>query len=115
MLDDSRKVPRKARSELLKAVHQASTRSAKVVHSEMKRGLGSLAAIVSTAPWVGVFGIVLGLCNFRGFNGSQTSILACVALTVSEAIVPCALGAPGGPNDQLVLQILNQQAGSPQL
>jgi biopolymer transport protein ExbB/TolQ len=58
----------------------------------MKRGLGGLATIVSIAPWVGVFGTVLGLCNFRGFNGSNEDGLAYVALTVSEGIVPSAFG-----------------------
>jgi biopolymer transport protein ExbB/TolQ len=51
-----------------------------------------LATIATTAPWIGIFGTVLGLCNFKGFDGNPEDGLAYVALAVSEAVVPCAAG-----------------------
>ena len=51
---------------------RASARSAAVVHGELTRGLNSLATIASTAPWVGLFGTVLGIYNsFGGTVGSR--------------------------------------------
>ena len=42
------------------------------IHAEMKRGLGGLATIGSTAPFVGLFGTVLGIMNaFRGHCAAE--------------------------------------------
>jgi len=59
----------------------------------MQRGLRSLASVASTAPWVGLFGTVLGIHNsFGGFNGSKESLMAAIFEGLSQALVPAALG-----------------------
>src|SRR6202050_5055337 len=42
-------------------------RSEAIVHAELKRGVSGLATIGSTAPFVGLFGTVVGIIN--AFNG----------------------------------------------
>ena len=42
---------------------QWDARAAAIVHAELKRGVSSLATIGSTAPFVGLFGTVLGIIN----------------------------------------------------
>jgi biopolymer transport protein ExbB/biopolymer transport protein TolQ len=77
----------------LDAALRASTRSATVVHREMKRGLNSLATIASIAPWMGLLGTVLGLMNsFSGVHGSKETIMAVFFSNASQAFVPTALG-----------------------
>jgi biopolymer transport protein ExbB/TolQ len=79
--------------EAQQAARRASMRAAAIVHGQMKRGLGSLAAIASTAPWLGVFATVFGIVNsFRGVDGEKTTIMAAICRELSVAIVPTALG-----------------------
>ena len=81
------------KAQALKLAKRASERSAALVHGELKRGLNSLATIASTAPWVGLFGTILGIYNsFGGVNGSKTSIMAYYFDGLSRAFVPCAIG-----------------------
>jgi biopolymer transport protein ExbB/TolQ len=78
---------------MIKAVERGSGRSAAVVHGEMKRGLNSLATIASTAPWVGLFGTILGIANsFPGCSGERSTCMAAIAERLSESFVPTALG-----------------------
>jgi biopolymer transport protein ExbB/biopolymer transport protein TolQ len=59
----------------------------------MKRGLSGLATIGSTAPFVGLFGTVVGIINaFKGIESSKASGLSAVAGGISEALVTTALG-----------------------
>jgi hypothetical protein len=59
----------------------------------MKQGLSSLATIASIAPFVGVFGTLLGICNsFRGMGSDKATALGMLAEYLSEAIVPTAFG-----------------------
>jgi biopolymer transport protein ExbB/biopolymer transport protein TolQ len=68
-------------------------RASAIVHAEMKRGLSGLATIGSTAPFVGLFGTVVGIINaFQGMSSSATTGLAAVAGGISEALVTTALG-----------------------
>jgi biopolymer transport protein ExbB len=79
--------------EAQQAARRASMRAAAIVHGQMKRGLGSLAAIASTAPWLGVFATVFGIVNsFRGVDGEKTTIMAAICRELSVATVPTALG-----------------------
>src|SRR5579864_1728631 len=84
---------RRRRKEAMNGAKRASARAAAIVHGEMKRGLGSLATITSTAPWVGLLGTILGINNsFRGFDGSEKSLMAAIFEGLSQALVPTALG-----------------------
>lgn len=79
--------------EELEASKRALERAAAIVHAELKRGLGGLATIGSTAPFVGLFGTVVGIINaFHGIAGSGATGLAAVAAGISEALVATAIG-----------------------
>ena len=59
----------------------------------MRRGLGLLATIGSTSPFVGLFGTVWGIMNsFIGISKSQTTNLAVVAPGIAEALLATAIG-----------------------
>src|SRR5205085_12286269 len=49
--------------EQIEASKRALERAEAIVHAELKRGLGGLATIGSTAPFVGLFGTVIGILN----------------------------------------------------
>jgi biopolymer transport protein ExbB len=57
------------------------------------RGLGILATIGATSPFVGLFGTVWGIMNsFIGISRSQTTNLAVVAPGIAEALLATAMG-----------------------
>jgi biopolymer transport protein ExbB len=59
----------------------------------MRRGMGLLATIGATAPFVGLFGTVWGIMNsFIGISKSQTTNLAVVAPGIAEALLATAIG-----------------------
>ena len=59
----------------------------------IRRGMGLLATIGSTAPFVGLFGTVWGIMNsFIGIAKSQTTNLAVVAPGIAEALLATAIG-----------------------
>ena len=79
--------------EEIEASKRALERASAIVHAELKRGLSGLATIGSTAPFVGLFGTVVGIINaFQGMSSSATTGLAAVAGGISEALVATALG-----------------------
>src|SRR6202012_2163147 len=56
-------------------------------------GMGLLASIGSTAPFIGLFGTVWGIMNsFIGISKSQTTNLAVVAPGIAEALLATAIG-----------------------
>ena len=69
---------------------------AEITRTESRRarlGLGLLATIGSTAPFVGLFGTVWGIMNsFIGISKSQTTNLAVVAPGIAEALLATAIG-----------------------
>jgi len=77
----------------IEATGRALDRTEAIVHANLKRGLGSLATIGSTAPFVGLFGTVVGIINaFKGIEGAKATGLAAVAGGISEALVATAIG-----------------------
>ena len=57
------------------------------------RGMGMLATIGATAPFVGLFGTVWGIMNsFIGISNAHTTNLAVVAPGIAEALLATALG-----------------------
>jgi biopolymer transport protein ExbB len=57
------------------------------------RGMGILASIGATAPFVGLFGTVWGIMNsFIGISNAHTTNLAVVAPGIAEALLATALG-----------------------
>jgi biopolymer transport protein ExbB/biopolymer transport protein TolQ len=80
-------------TEDIESSKRAVDRAAAIVHAELKRGLSGLATIGSTAPFVGLFGTVVGIINaFKGIASSQATGLAAVAGGISEALVATAIG-----------------------
>lgn len=79
--------------EEIEASKRALERAAAIVHAELKRGVSSLATIGSTAPFVGLFGTVLGIIHaFQGISAEKTTGLAAVAGGIAEALVTTAFG-----------------------
>jgi len=79
--------------EVIEAAKRGLDRSVAIVHAEMKRGLSGLATIGSTAPFVGLFGTVVGIINaFKGIESTKATGLSAVAGGISEALVTTALG-----------------------
>lgn len=79
--------------EEIEASKRALERASAIVHAELKRGLSGLATIGSTAPFVGLFGTVVGIINaFHGIAAERATGLAAVAGGISEALVATAIG-----------------------
>lgn len=75
------------------AAKRASARSACIVRREMKRGLNSLATIASVAPWIGMFGTILGMLgSFKGCGGEKWMCMAATLAGLSDALWPTLLG-----------------------
>jgi biopolymer transport protein ExbB/biopolymer transport protein TolQ len=86
---DSTEIP----GEQIEASKRALERAEAIVHAELKRGLGGLATIGSTAPFVGLLGTVIGILNaFRKISEQKATGLGAVAGGISEALVTTALG-----------------------
>jgi len=67
---DSSDIP----GETIEASKRALERTEAIVHAELKRGLGGLATIGSTAPFVGLFGTVMGILNaFKGISTEKAT------------------------------------------
>jgi biopolymer transport protein ExbB len=80
-------------AEVIEAAKRGLERSVAIVHAEMKRGLSALATIGSTAPFVGLFGTVVGILNaFKGIESQKATGLSAVAGGIAEALVTTAFG-----------------------
>jgi biopolymer transport protein ExbB len=75
---------------------RAASNFAEIVRAEARRirlGMGLLATIGATSPFVGLFGTVWGIMNsFIGISKSQTTNLAVVAPGIAEALLATAFG-----------------------
>ncbi|NVN87436.1 MAG: tonB-system energizer ExbB [Rhodopseudomonas sp.] len=75
---------------------RAASSFAEIVRAEarqMRHGMGALATIGATSPFIGLFGTVWGIMNsFIGISKSQTTNLAVVAPGIAEALLATACG-----------------------
>ena len=72
---------------------RAIDRETLMTTAEMKKGLGNLATISTTAPFVGLFGTVIGIINaFRGMAISGSGGLGAVSAGIAEALATTAFG-----------------------
>src|SRR3954451_19727985 len=79
--------------EEIEASKRALERAEAIVHAELKRGISSLATIGSTAPFVGLFGTVIGIINaFKSIAAEKTPGIGAIAGGISEALVTTAIG-----------------------
>jgi biopolymer transport protein ExbB/biopolymer transport protein TolQ len=61
--------------------------------SELRRGLATIATVGSTAPFVGLFGTVIGIVNaFHEIGTSGRGGIATVSTGIAEALVTTAFG-----------------------
>jgi biopolymer transport protein ExbB/biopolymer transport protein TolQ len=75
------------------AVRRATEMATTLTTAEMKKGLGWLATIGATAPFVGLFGTVFGIINaFSGMATSGSGGLAAVSAGIAEALITTAFG-----------------------
>jgi biopolymer transport protein ExbB len=75
---------------------RAASSFAEIVRAEARRirlGMGLLATIGATSPFVGLFGTVWGIMNsFIGISKAQTTNIAVVAPGIAEALLATAIG-----------------------
>jgi biopolymer transport protein ExbB/biopolymer transport protein TolQ len=79
--------------DMIEAAERAIEREALVTTADMKKGLSGLATIGTTAPFIGLFGTVIGIINaFRGMAMTGSGGIAAVSAGIAEALVTTALG-----------------------
>ncbi len=79
--------------EEIDASRRALDRAEAITHAELKRGVSVLASIAASAPFVGLFGTVIGIINaFKGISTEKSTGLGAVAGGISEALVATAIG-----------------------
>lgn len=85
--------PRMSQEKVIESARRSLDRSVAIVHAEFERGLASLATIGSTAPFVGLFGTVVGILTaFGKIARDKQAGFTVVAGGISEALVATALG-----------------------
>jgi biopolymer transport protein ExbB len=76
------------------------------------RGMGLLATIGATAPFVGLFGTVWGIMNsFIGISNAHTTNLAVVAPGIAEALLATALGLFAAIPAVVIYNMFSRQIG----
>ena len=79
--------------DLVASARRAIERETLMTTAEMKKGLGNLATISTTAPFIGLFGTVIGIINaFRGMAISGSGGLGAVSSGIAEALATTAFG-----------------------
>ncbi|HXU45432.1 MAG TPA: MotA/TolQ/ExbB proton channel family protein [Thermoanaerobaculia bacterium] len=79
--------------EIVEAATRAVDRSTLLTTADFKRGIGSLATIATTAPFIGLFGTVIGIINaFGGMALTGSGGIGAVSKGISEALVTTAFG-----------------------
>lgn len=77
----------------LEAYDRTVRRLVRATETAVKRGLGLLATVGSTAPFVGLFGTVIGIVNaFEQMAAAGQGGLSTVAAGIAEALVATGLG-----------------------
>ncbi|MBW8875128.1 MAG: MotA/TolQ/ExbB proton channel family protein [Acidobacteria bacterium] len=81
-------------AEVIEATERALARAAMQTTAELNRGVGSLATIATTAPFIGLFGTVVGIVHafkeIAAANGQGG--FATVSQGIAEALLTTALG-----------------------
>jgi biopolymer transport protein ExbB/TolQ len=85
--------PDKTHEEVIDLTERAIERTTTRTIADLKQGLGGLATIGSSAPFVGLFGTVLGIINaFELMAAKGSGGLATVSAGISEALITTAFG-----------------------
>jgi biopolymer transport protein ExbB/TolQ len=77
----------------LEASKRATARAMAVKTAELKRGLSGLATVGSTAPFVGLFGTVVGIIGaFVALAANESAGIGAVGAAIAEALIATAFG-----------------------
>src|SRR6266496_3416489 len=76
----------------VEAARQGMDRTAMITVAELKENLGVLATIGATAPFVGLFGTVVGIINAFSKMATSGGGIASVSAGIAEALVTTAFG-----------------------
>jgi biopolymer transport protein ExbB/TolQ len=83
-------------AEVIEATGRALARTRTMTTTELSRGVGSLATIATTAPFIGLFGTVVGIVHaFRDIAasaGAGGGMMTTVSQGIAEALLTTALG-----------------------
>jgi biopolymer transport protein TolQ len=80
-------------ADRLESINRAMRRAASAEVARMERYLPFLATTASAAPFIGLFGTVVGvMSSFHGIGQSGSASLAVVAPGISEALIATAAG-----------------------
>jgi len=79
--------------DIIEASKRALERATAIAIEDFKRGLGGLATIGATAPFVGLFGTTIGIMNaFQAIKSEAGADIQNVAGGIAEALVTTAFG-----------------------
>jgi biopolymer transport protein ExbB/TolQ len=79
--------------DIVESGKRAIERETLMTTAEMKKGLGNLATISTTAPFIGLFGTVVGIIHaFQGMALSGSGGLGAVSSGIAEALATTAFG-----------------------
>jgi biopolymer transport protein ExbB/TolQ len=79
--------------ERVDAVSRALERTTVLTSADFKQGLGALATIGSTAPFIGLAGTVMGIITaFQGIAATGDGGIAAVSSGIAEALITTAFG-----------------------
>lgn len=79
--------------DVIEAAKRAIERETLVVYSDFKKGVGGLATIATTAPFIGLFGTVIGIIHaFEGMALTGSGGIGAVSKGIAEALVTTAFG-----------------------
>ena len=79
--------------DIIAAVNRAVDRSSLRTVADLRRGLGALATVGSTAPFVGLLGTVAGIITaFQAMAATGSGGLGSVSAGIAEALVTTAFG-----------------------
>ncbi len=77
----------------INSAERAVERQMLILLSELKRGLGVIATVGATAPFVGLLGTTMGIVNaFTGMAQSGNQGLAAISAGIAEALITTAFG-----------------------
>lgn len=79
--------------DVVDAGRRAIERESMMTTADLRRGIGSLASISTTAPFIGLFGTVVGIIHsFQGMVATGSGGLGAVSAGIAEALVTTAFG-----------------------
>jgi biopolymer transport protein ExbB/biopolymer transport protein TolQ len=84
--------PRIAAEITVEAARQSMDRTSLITAAEFRENLGVLATVGATAPFVGLFGTVVGIINAFSKMATEGGGLASVSAGIAEALVTTAAG-----------------------